>query len=239
MASPNVEDYSAAHSSLAVLLDRTATFLMEQGVPAIGSPNAVQPPLDDARAWDVPPADGQENFYGLLAMPPGYPKSRGSQVAIADAAPSRFVEMNQLNLNVHRMVPDAAGTLALGTTLTIVYASPYYPLDQKGAVTWDTLPQPATCTFSIRNPRVQGWDRRDYVIKETPKRDELRPDRGVDFDLDATRVDRRDDGTVRLGTMATLPLMTQREAEMLREVVDLLPALPDENWVRRMLPKQV
>jgi hypothetical protein len=237
MGSPHVEDYSAAHSSLAILLDRTSAFLIEHGVPTLGTPNAVQPPVEDTKAWDLPPGEGQENFYGLYYAPSGFPKRHGAQLAIANAAPTRTVELAELNLSVHRMVPDAAGVLALGTTLRITYSSPYVTLSPAGYA--ELLPAPAECVFTIRNPRIPGWDARNYIIREVPKVDELRPDKAIDFDLDGTRVDCRDDGTVRLGDMATIPLMTQRESEMLREVVDVLPSLPDQNWVRYVRPNQV
>jgi hypothetical protein len=237
MAGAHIEDYSASHGSLAVLLDRTATFLRECGVPTIGSPNALQPPTEDAAAWDLPPTEGQENFYGLWIAPSGFPKRYGEQLPIATAGPTRTVELAELNFNVHRMVPAAAGVLALGSTLRIMYSSPYVTLSEAGYA--EFLPAPATCTFVIRNPRVQGWDTREYIIKEVPKHDSLRPEKGIDFDLDGTRADLRDDGIVRLDGMSKVPLMTQREAETLREVVDLLPALPQQNWVRRLEPKQV
>lgn len=238
MAGAHVEDYSASHSSLAVLIDRTADFLRQYGVPAIGSPNALQPHAEAFAAWDLPPAEGQENFYGFACTLPAYQEKHGNQLAVATAGPTRVVELAELNLSVHHSVPEAAGVLALGSTLRIMYASPYYTLSEAGYR--EFLPAAAQCTFTIRNPRVPGWDTRDYIIKEVPKRDELRPERPIDFDFDATRIDRRDDGTIRLGRsgdMSKPPLMTQREAETLRDIVDLLGALPDKNWAQRFVPE--
>ncbi|HEX7963426.1 MAG TPA: hypothetical protein VF466_02445 [Candidatus Saccharimonadales bacterium] len=229
-----IEDYSASHYSLGLLFDRTQRFLADQGVPSVGSYNTPYPEAGDA-AWDQPPPNEHEQWYGLHAVPEGFPAGHGEALSIATAAPSRVVELVELNYNLHRLVPEASGVLALGSTLRIVFASPYYQPGADGSVAEGALPEPAACVFTMHNPGIAGVDIRHYILRQKPKRDELRADRGIEFDMAGMRHDRLADGRERPdGTLGRAPHMGQREAETLREIVDLLPHLPDRNWLRRL-----
>lgn len=214
------------------MFEQTERFMLEYGVPTSGSYNAPVPAANEA-AWDQPPPADQEQLYSLRAAPGGYPEAHGRWMAVASTAPSRMVELHDLNFNLHRMVPDAAGVLALGSVLRIIYRSAYYELDEDGLVPPDALPRPATCCFMLPNTRLAGVDIRAYDLGKQPQRDDLRADRDIDFDMAGRRRDLLPSGAFRVADTGEQPLITQREAETLRAVVDLLPDLPERNWLAR------
>lgn len=227
------EDYSASHYSLGLLFGRTQELLRECGVPTVGSHAVRYPEEDTDAAWDQPPTADGAQFYGLHAAPSGFPKEFGRWLAVADSAPTRIVELHNLQQNLHKLVPEAAGVLALGSSLRIAYSSPFYRLDEKGVVS-APLPEPAVCIFTIRNPRIQSFDARAYVIRQVPKQDALRPDRGIDFDMTGKRYDTRDDGFTRTDAMGKTPQIGQTESELLRVIVDNLRVIPEGNWARHL-----